>query len=118
MNSNQREEEREETWGIQVNNIDWEYFPTETQPIQLRFQFWESGGAFVKKFPFYIENLVKNARIVIYMFAAPDFHSVDDLTNHVTHTRKVWERSLEKKYKKLLEFVYITKTDLTLDGFA
>ena len=72
----------------------------------------------MKKFPFYIDNLIKNARIVIYVFAAPDFHSIDDLTNHVTHTRKVWERTLEKKYKKLIEFVFITKTDLTFGNLS
>jgi hypothetical protein len=63
----------------------------EDNSTNIRFQFWETGGAFIKKFPYYTQNLVKNAKMTLYVFSAEDLLSSEEIVNHVTHTRKVWK---------------------------
>ena len=61
-----------ETWGVSVNVIEWDYESIKESNLpnaRLRFGFWESGGSFLKKFPFYNQYLIKNAQIVIYMIS-------------------------------------------------
>jgi len=55
-----------ETWGIKVNIVEWEY---EAYTHCVRLALWESGGSFLKKFPFYQQYLLKDADIVIYMLS-------------------------------------------------
>ena len=66
----------QETWGIAVNIIEWEYHREETQTKKIRFGFWESGGAFLKKFPFFNQYLLKNSNLVVYMVSLTQDESI------------------------------------------
>jgi len=49
-----------------LNIIEWDY-ESRKRMKKIRFAFGESGGSFLKKFPFYTNYLVKNSHIIVYM---------------------------------------------------
>jgi len=84
-----------ETWGVQGNSLQWMYDEESTtgEGKKINFCFWEGGGAFLRKFPFYSQYILKNADIVIYCVAFPELQSQEQLTALVTQTRENWEQS-------------------------
>ncbi|CDW74509.1 UNKNOWN [Stylonychia lemnae] len=105
-----------ETWGISVNYLEWEHH-NPNLPLKnytIRFGLWESGGSFLKKFPFYNQYLLKNANLIVYMVSlASDENLLERLQNLVTQTREQWNKlKSQENIDKMREVVLLTKADL------
>ena len=92
----------DETWGIKVNIVEWDY-----EGRCIRLALWESGGAFLKKFPFYLEYLLKDSNIVIYMHSL----AVEDLLIERIEASIKMTRSHLKQKNLPKEILLMTKVD-------
>ena len=105
-----------DSWGITVNIIEWDYEDSKSKTKQkIRFSLWESGGSFLKKFPFYNDYLLKNSHLIVYMISLlSDDNPIERLTTLVQSTRQTWKKTTTQKITKLNEIVLLTKADLGL----
>eukprot|EP00347_Sterkiella_histriomuscorum_P023171 403335682 len=113
-NENQDSNSYQESWGISVNVVEWDYQNPKTGQLHvLRFGLWESGGSFLKKFPFYNQYLLKDANVVIYMLSLTLDENLSEkakLLIEETRTQFQNYRS-QNSNQNLNEILLLTKVD-------
>ena len=79
---------------------------------------WESGGGFLRKFPFYEDYLLKNSHLIIYTLSltsnlTDDSPLLDKLNQLISLTRETWKAipSSSGNSNRPKELVLLTKAD-------
>lgn len=75
----------------------------------MRFALWESGGTFLRKFPFYSHYLLKDSDIIVYTISLAH-QSEENLTDRIKAVVTQGRSQIEGRQPK--EIVLLTKADL------